>query len=111
MHSGRAIVKGVLMGPVGAGSVTASGPAERDALLEIEGALLEDFDCQTLSLLGTCVFTAYLRCHVWICVEKLINGGVLCIRRNKTRQRKEKGAGDASTMTRDVFDTTMRQQS
>ena len=38
LHSGRATVKGVLIGPVGAGSVVASEPAER------EGALLEVFD-------------------------------------------------------------------
>jgi hypothetical protein len=42
LHSGRATVKGVLIGPVGAGSVVASEPAER------EGALLEVFECQTL---------------------------------------------------------------
>ena len=58
LHSGRATVKGVLIGPVGAGSVTASGPAEREgALLEIEGALLEVFGCQTLLSLCTLMFT------------------------------------------------------
>lgn len=74
MHSGRATVKGVLMGPVGAGSVTASGPAEREgALLEIEGALLEDLKCQMLSFLGTRFFIEYLRCHSWVCVVKLLS--------------------------------------
>lgn len=44
LHSGRATVRGVLIGPVGAGSVMASEPADRDgALLEREGALLEVF--------------------------------------------------------------------
>lgn len=36
LHSGRATVKGVLTGPVGAGSVMGSGPVDRDgALLEV----------------------------------------------------------------------------
>lgn len=74
MHSGRATVKGVLMGPVGAGSVTASGPAEREgALLAIEGALLEDLKCQTLLFLGTWFFIEYLRYHFWVCVVKLLS--------------------------------------
>ena len=54
LHSGRATVKGVLIGPVGAGSVVASEPAER------EGALLEVFVRQTLLSLGMLDLTQYL---------------------------------------------------
>lgn len=53
LHSGRATVKGVLIAPVGAGSVVHSEPAER------EGALLEVFNCQFLRS-STTDFTRYL---------------------------------------------------
>ena len=83
LHSGRATVKGVLIGTVGAGSVVASEPAE------MEGALLEVFDCQIVLLLVTWNHSIPAMPSLDMCLEAFIDRRVLCTRRNSNWTPKE----------------------